>query len=58
MGQAKSDSFEAQNQVKNAMNEVKAIMDELHSLRDINVSDLDELGKGNFFCQFLCVCFV
>ena len=48
MGQAKSDSFEAQNQVKNAMNEVKAIMDELHSLRDINVSDLDELGERNF----------
>lgn len=31
------------------MNEVKAIMDELHSLRDINVSDLDELGKAKCF---------
>lgn len=36
------------------MTEVKAIMDELHSLRDINVSDLDELGKEQkmkFFCH-------
>lgn len=53
MGQAKSDSFEAQNQVKNAMNEVNAIMDELRSLRDINVSDLDELGEKNIFSFFL-----
>lgn len=31
------------------MNEVNAIMDELHSLRDINVSDLDELGERKFY---------
>lgn len=46
MGQAKSDSIEAQSQVDKAMSEVKAIIDELNSLRDINVSDLDRLGMG------------
>lgn len=44
MGQAKSDSVEAQNQVEKAMKEVKSIIDELQNLRDINVSDLDTLG--------------
>lgn len=48
MGQAKSDSLEAQNQVEKAMKEVKAIKDELENLRDINVSDLDALGKFEF----------
>lgn len=45
VGQAKSDSIEAKNQVEKAINEVKAIMDELNSLRDINSNDLDALGE-------------
>lgn len=45
VGQAKSDSEESTAQVEKALGEVKAIMDELKSLRDINLDDLDALGK-------------
>lgn len=45
VGQAKSDSEESTAQVEKALSEVKAIMDELNSLRDINLEDLDALGK-------------
>lgn len=45
VGQAKSDSEESTAQVEKALSEVKAIVDELHSLRDINLDDLDALGK-------------
>lgn len=45
MGQAQSDSNEAKSQVDKAINEVNAIMEELAGLRDINVDDLDALGK-------------
>lgn len=45
VGQAKSDSEESTAQVEKALNEVKAIMDELSSLRDINLDELDALGK-------------
>lgn len=45
VGQAKSDSEESTAQVVKALGEVKAIMDELNSLRDINLDDLDALGK-------------
>lgn len=45
VGQAKSDSEESTAQVEKALSEVKAIMDELNSLRDINLDDLDALGK-------------
>lgn len=46
VGQAKADSFEAGNQVDKAMKEVNTIIEELKNLRDINVDDLDTLGKS------------
>lgn len=49
VGQAKSDSEESTAQVEKAISEVKAIMDELNSLRDINLDELDVLGKYKFF---------
>lgn len=45
VGQAKSDSEESTAQVDKALKEVTAIMDELNSLRDINLDELDALGK-------------
>lgn len=45
VGQASADAIEAQKQVERALKDVKAIAHELDNLRDINVDDLNRLGK-------------
>lgn len=46
VGQASADAIEAQKQVEKALKEVKAITDELENLRDIDVEELNRLGKN------------
>lgn len=46
VGQASADALEAQKQVEKALKEVQAITDELENLRDIDVDDLNRLGRN------------
>lgn len=45
MGQAKADTEEAKKQIDKAVKELDDIREELINLKDINVADLDQLGK-------------
>lgn len=45
VGQAKSDSEEAQKQLAKAMNEVNMIMAELQNMKEISIEDLNLLGE-------------
>jgi hypothetical protein len=45
VGQAKTDSDEVQTKMQKALDDIKGIIADLENMREINMSDIDELGK-------------
>jgi methyl-accepting chemotaxis protein len=45
VGQAKTDSDEVQTKMQKALDDIKGIIADLENMREISMSDIDELGK-------------
>ena len=45
VGQAKTDTEEVQRKVQTSLDYIKSITNELDNMREISVTDLNELGK-------------
>lgn len=45
VGQAKTDSDEVQSKMQKALDDIKSIIADLENMREINMSDIDELGN-------------
>ena len=45
VGQAKTDSDEVQSKMQKALDDIKSIIADLENMREISMSDIDELGK-------------
>ena len=47
VGQAKTDTEEVQRKVQKSLDYIKSITNELDNMREISVTDLNELGKSH-----------
>lgn len=45
VGQAKTDTDEVQKRMQKALDDIKSIIADLENMREISISDLDELGN-------------
>lgn len=45
VGQAKTDSDEVQKKMQKALDDIKSIIADLENMRQINMDDIEELGK-------------
>lgn len=55
VGQAKTDTDEVQKRMQKALEDIKSIISDLENMREISMSDLDELGMYYYLNFFIAI---